>query len=448
MLVPTLVAVVLFPVPFTAILSLVAVLLFGFRYPVATAGVVVVLIPILDQAVADREFIELFGAVRLTPAVVLKAMMSLVIGSYLVRRRINPMRYRVLLPLLLWLAYLLVGCLTFHDLGLSLSMWFRLAYWTAYFVFFYVVAAERGGDGTTVRWLWRAGVTAVFIFAVSVHLAKAMGIGGDYYKVGESYGFYADPWNMAMTLPGGLALTLLYPWVFDDRRKWVKTGTILLSMITVLAAFFTMTRTSLIASLIAILVFTFSLAKVVRTRTARIMSMAACMIVVAMAFIVYRNITSTNDANQVSARWSEVDKGDIASGRLEVFYGAWNKFLNASPARKLVGHGIGAGPEAAEEFTGIYVYLHDDLLEMLICGGVIGSALYFWFFGTLYRCVLRGLCGRNVWAVAALTGLAVYNVTSLSYMRVYAVTPNTYFALAVGTSLGMLHRMQTRTVPA
>jgi methionine aminopeptidase type I len=104
-----------------------------------------------------------------------------------------------------------------------------------------------------------------------------------------------------------------------------------------------------------------------------------------------------------------------------------------------VGHGIGAGPEAAEEFMGVYVYLHDNFLEMLVCGGLIGLALYLRFFWRLYRDVLDGLIRRNVWAVAALASMAVYSLTSISYMRIYAVTPNTYFALAAGTSLGMLH---------
>ncbi len=444
LLLPLLTVAVLFPVAFTAGFLLVCILVFGFRFPVATAGVVLVLIPVIDQAVADREFMDLFGAIRLTPAVVLKAMMSLVIATYLVRRKINPLKYKSLRPLVLWLASLLAGCFTFHDLGLSLSMWFRLAYWAAYFVFFFVVASEHGHDGITVKWLWRAGAVAVLIFAASVHIAKVMGVGGEYYHVGESYGFYADPWNMAMTLPGGLVLALLYPWVFDDCPRWVRPASLALSFIISLAAFFTMTRTSLIACIFAVLLFGFSISKVLRSRSIRWMIAFALVVVVAAVLLVYRNVGSSRADSQVSARWSEVEKGDIASGRLEVYYGAWSKFVSAPPVRKLFGHGVGAGPEAAEEFTGIYVYLHDDLLEMLICGGLIGMALYYWCFISYYRLALRGLCSRNAWAVAALVGLAVYNVTSISYMRVYAVTPNTYFALVVGTSLGMLQNTYSR----
>jgi len=174
-------------------------------------------------------------------------------------------------------------------------------------------------------------------------------------------------------------------------------------------------------------------------RTSRMFALAIAMTLCAVLFVV-RNITSTASDNRISARWSEVDKGSVGSGRLEVFYAAWSKFTNASPVHKVVGHGIGAGPEAAEEYTGVYVFLHDDLLEMLVCAGLVGVALYCWCFGRLYRAVLAGFRAKDIWAVAALTSLAVYNLTAVSYMRIYAVTPNTYFVLVAGTSMGMLHR--------
>jgi O-antigen ligase len=208
---------------------------------------------------------------------------------------------------------------------------------------------------------------------------------------------------------------------------------------TVLASFFTFTRTSLIACLLATMVFAFALRYVSKTRATKALAVMAVVFVIAAVLFVYRNMTSTTRGNQVSARWSEVEKGSIGSGRLEVFYAAWTRFATASKLRQFVGHGIGAGPEAAEEFMGVYVYLHDDFLEMLVCGGLIGLALYLRFFWRLYRDVLDGLIRRNVWAVAALASMAVYSLTSISYMRIYAVTPNTYFALAAGTSLGMLH---------
>lgn len=443
-LLPALAASVLYPATCLSVVIVAVLLFIGMRYPVGTVGIVLVAIPVVDQAIADRQFADVFGAFRLTPAVVLKGMMSLVIITYLVRKRLNPLRYRPLRPMVAWLAYMLFTCFLFHDRGLAISMWLRLAYWVSYFIFFYLVATEDEAGDYKVLQLWRAGILAIAIFSVSVHIAKVMGIGGEYYKVGESYGFYADPWNMSMTLPGGLVLVLLYPWVAGDRRFWVKWACAALALMTVLASFFTMTRTSLIACLFAMVLCTFGLRKVVRSRSARVMFVVAVLVVGIAALLIYRNMTSTERGNTVSARWSETERGDIGSGRMEVFYAAWSKFVSASGARQLVGHGIGAGPEAAEEFMGVYTYLHDDLLEMLVCAGVAGVALYFWFFGRFYRDVLRGMHARSVWAVVALTSLGVYSLTCISYMRVYSVTPNTYFALAAGTSLGMLGRASNR----
>jgi hypothetical protein len=448
-MVPALVLAAVSPVAFASVLILVALLVFGLRHPIATAALVLIAIPVIDQAIADDQFTELFGAFRVTPAVVLKGMMTLVIVSYLMRSRINPLRYRLLRPLLIWLAYTMCTCLLFHDRALAFSMWMRLGYWSLYFVFFFVVAAqepaitERGATSKVI-WLWRAGLAAVAIFVASVVLAKMMGIGGNYYGVGESYGFYADPWNMAMTLPGGLVLALLYPWVSGDERRWVTSGCYALTAATVLASFLTFTRTSLIACLFAGLLFGFMLRRLVVSRQTRLVFALALVVVAGALLFVYLGMTSSKAGNQMSARWSEVDKGDIGSGRLEVFYAAWTKFANASPVRKLVGHGIGAGPEAAEEFMGVYVYLHDDLLEMLVCAGLIGLGLYCWFFARMYREVLNGFRTKTIWALAALCALAVYNLTSISYMRIYAVTPNTYFALVAGTSLGMLQAINAR----
>lgn len=448
-MIPSLVLAVVAPGAIASAVVLLTLLVLGLRHPVATAAFVLVAIPVIDQAFAEDQFTELFGAFRVTPAVVLKGMMTLVIISYFVRNRINPMQYRLLRPLLAWLAYTLCTCLIFHDRALAFSMWMRLGYWSLYFVFFFVVAAEeteaaRGSKIGQVIWLWRAGLAAVAIFAGSVFLTKLMGIGGEYYGVGESYGFYENPWNIAMTLPGGLVLALLYPWVSGDGRRWVNAGCYALAGAAMLASFLTFTRTSLIACLFAGLLFAFTLKRVVDSRQTRLVFSLAVVVVASAVLLVYRNMTSTASGNQVSARWSEVDKGDIGSGRLEVFYAAWSKFRNASPALKLVGHGIGAGPEAAEEFMGVYVYLHDDVLEMLVCAGLAGLGLYCWSFVRMYREVIAGFRVKTIWAVAGLSSLAVYNVTSISYMRIYAVTPNTYFALGAGTSLGMLHAIARR----
>jgi O-Antigen ligase len=432
-----------------------ALIVSGFRYPVRTVGAVLVAIPIIDQAVAEKEFADVFGAFRITPAVVLKATMILVIVSYLVRHRINPVRYKLLRPVIVWLGYTLSTCLLFHDRAMAVSMWMRLAYWGVYFIFFFVVAAretdesERGayvrqrsaaGPCPDVLWVWRAGLIAAAIFAGSVFLAKFMGVTGGFYGVGESYGFYDDPWNMAMALPGLLVIALSYPWVSGDRRSGTKLLCGSLGFAIVAASYMTFTRTSLIACIVAALLFVYTLKRVLASRQTRIIFALTLAMVLGGVLFVMRNVTSTASDNQMSERWSEVDNGSVGSGRLEVFYAAWSKFANASPLRKLIGHGIGAGPEAAEEYTGVYVFLHDDLLEMLVCAGLIGVFMYCWLFGALYRAALAGLREKNVWAIAALSALAVYNLTAISYMRIYAVTPNTYFALVAGTSLGVLQR--------
>lgn len=450
MLIAALICAVLAPVACMVVLMFVGLLVGGLRYPVITACIVLIAIPLVDQAVAESESANLFGAFRVTPAVVLKGMMALVVVSHLLRRRINPLRYRVLRPLLAWLGYTMITCVLFHDRAMALSMWMRLAYWGIYFVFFFVVATEAPATADLanrqspavkhVTLLWRAGLVATALFAGSVFLAKAMGVGGEFYGVGESYGFYRDPWNMALVLPGGMTLALLYPWVSGDKRVSVKRACGALATATVLASYLTFTRTSLIACLAGISIFAFSLKRIVVSKQTRMMFAFAVVVIAGVAVFVMRNVASTASTNQVAARWSEMDKGSVGSGRLEVFYAAWSKFMSASSARKLIGHGIGAGPEAAEEFTGVYVFLHDDLLEMLVCAGLIGVALYCWLFGRLYREVLAGFRRKDVWAVAALTSLVVYNLTAISYMRIYAVTPNTYFALAAGTSLGMLNR--------
>ncbi len=443
---PALLFAVLNPVAFVSVILGVGLALVGLRYSVQVAGASLVLIPVIDQAFSDNEFTELFGSLRITPGVALKAILAFVIICYLLRNRVNPLRYRLVRPLVIWLAYCGCTCLFFHDRSLAVSLWLRLLYWVLYFVFFFVVAARRPSvDGhvsiSRIAFLWRAGAVALVIFAGSVLLAKMMGIGGEYYGVGESYGFYQDPWNMAMTLPGLLVLVLLYPWVFGDRSIWTKFSCIILALVTVLASFLTFTRTSLIACLSACVLFGLTLRRTISSRETRLILVLTLVFASAAALLVWRSMAGSRAGNQVASRWSEVDKGDIGSGRLQVFYAAWSKFANASPVRKLLGHGIGAGPEAAEEYTGIYVYLHDDMLEMLVCAGLVGIVLYCWSFARIYREILHGLTTRNIWAVAALVSVCVYNLTSISYMRIYSVTPNTYFALVAGTSLGMLHSM-------
>lgn len=160
------------------------------------------------------------------------------------------------------------------------------------------------------------------------------------------------------------------------------------------------------------------------------------------SYFVYEQVQSGYGA--VAIPWSGIRGGDITSGRMIIYRGAWSHFTSAEWLEKIFGSGVGSGASIARQATGIYMPLHNDLLGMLIGGGVLGLGLYLWDFAGLYRDCFRGLRKNLAWAAAGIAGLVAYWICSMTYLQVFAVTPNTYFGIISGTSLGSSLRVGKR----
>jgi O-antigen ligase len=369
----------------------------------------------------------------------LKAITAIIIACFLWRTRTNPWRYPLVRVPLIFLVYTFLVCFRFHDRGFSLSWWLRATYWIALFVFFYVVGLRDRGSGKQVLWLWRAAFGALVLLVGSSFLAKAMGIVGDYYNVGEVYGFYSAPSNMAF----GLATLVVVPLMYALIKGRQRTTTVLtcgaLVVCTVVATYMTMVRASLVCSLVALLMFGFAVARG-GSRKALVIGLIALVISVGAVVFVYNGLTGKSHS-QVADRWSETEKrGDIGSGRLLLWYTAYSHFQSTSVTSKLVGEGFGISYDITEEFLGTHFVMHNDVIEVLLAGGIFGVALYVMMFVGLYRPAWREMRRGSYWGLAAFLSLVVYTLSSLTTTRLEAATPNTYFALIAGTSLGMLHR--------
>jgi O-antigen ligase len=428
------------PLTLTAVVCTLLVVI-SVRRPLWMIAAAIVVIPIVDQWFSTIDSEPLFGSFRINPQAVIKGMIVAVIVGHLMLTSTNPLRIRVLRPVAYFLIYLLLSCLLFHDPAVALSIWMRVSYWLLLLIFFYS-AASSADSFTDISRFWVAGMVSLAVLGVSVEMARVLGVGGEFYGVGESYGFYQDPWEVALSLPVGLVMPLLFCLVLKRSRLTALLCTGLVAL-TLLAGFHTFTRTFVVSCLIVVLLFGLSLKRMLSGK-AWIVACVCLALVIGVPYSLYTQVSS--DSSQVSQRWADVSGEQAGSGRLLVWLAGWQRFAGASLGRKVFGFGPGAGPEAVESFLGIPpVHLHNDLLETLVSAGLTGLALYLWMFIRMYKSAFGALLRGSPWGGAAFLGLVAYSVSSLTYMRMYAVTPNTYFALILGTSLGIIQRQNPQT---
>jgi hypothetical protein len=97
-------------------------------------------------------------------------------------------------------------------------------------------------------------------------------------------------------------------------------------------------------------------------------------------------------SEELIARWAfDFDRGEIGSGRVTFYTAAWNWFWKESSIMDFYfGMGFGNIFELMHAGSGIFRHTHSDLFDMLLIGGIVGLALYFFLFYTITT-LWRGL---------------------------------------------------------
>lgn len=244
----------------------------------------------------------------------------------------------------------------------SLVAYSQIVYWLV----MWSLAAASVTDARRAGIVMGGLVTGAILTAASVFYGYAVGVSTVYSAQGvaASAGWFSSGKGISGTL---LAGALISAYLSRRRRGWVFT---LITLLCLGASFVTYARAGMVALAVALCWLLFWTVKTRATSTSdwarRLMLGAAC----GVAAIVF-----TIGTTDLLERWSDVGNPDRAgSGRLVLWKAALNSFAEGDTTQQLIGRGYTGMVEAMYGAVGLLLHTHNDLLDMLGVGGLLGIA--------------------------------------------------------------------------
>jgi len=238
----------------------------------------------------------------------------------------------------------------------------QIAYWLT----IWYVGVSTITDARSAVTVASGLVIGALIAAASVYYGYITGtaLSAIYSGAGveASSGWFVSGKGIAGSLVAG---ALLAAYQGCRRHPWVS---VLLALFCMGASFLTYARSGLIAMGAALIWLSiWSLGTRFSTRSSwavRLVLASLCGAVVVIA------IVGTAD---LATRWADLDDPEKAgSGRLLLWTAAARSFLNGTTADQLFGRGFQGMLDMVYASLGVAMHTHNDLLDMLVIGGVLG----------------------------------------------------------------------------
>jgi len=231
--------------------------------------------------------------------------------------------------------------------------------------------------------IWYVGVRAITDAASALIVAKGLVVGAAITGASVYYGYITGAaletiygqagveasagWFIsAKGIAGSLiAGALLAAYLGYRRYPWTS---LLLALFCMGASFLTYARSGLVAMCAALVwLFMWSMRSRFNLRASwasRLLLASLCGAIILAASV------GTDD---LVTRWADLDDPDKAgSGRLQLWSVAARSFINGSLGEKLFGRGFQGMLDMVYASLGIAIHTHNDLLDMLVVGGVLG----------------------------------------------------------------------------
>ncbi len=154
-------------------------------------------------------------------------------------------------------------------------------------------------------------------------------------------------------------------------------------------------------------------------------------------------VPSVLGTDRLFARWGDVKQGDQAgSGRAAFWKIAIDSYLDASPSEQALGRGYHAMSEMLLTGYGMDIkHTHNDMLDMLTVGGIVGGVWLLLFAGTLLWRVL-GCHLSSIEGGASMAILLTYLLHSQFTGQIWGTDAMSYYVLSL-TCLAILAKANT-----
>ena len=301
----------------------------------------------------------------------------------------------------------------------SLGAYGQMAYWVMFWITVSVVCREEG-QAEIILWGLGAGAT---LTALSVVGGLAFG-GLNYYDedgVLSSAGWFdTSKYITGVLVCGGVVLLYLG----RKGKSWIYP---MLAGLCFVACLITYARAGAVA-LAAVLVWLPLWAIVFGHRSQR-RWLHRFLILLLVAGLAAPLLVKTDT---LFARWSDLQDSDKAgSGRATFWKVAIDGYVDATPAQQAVGYGYSAMSDMLFLNYGADIkHTHNDMLDMLLVGGVVGGAWLVFFIGSLGWKVVR----TSLFSVEGAAGTAIL----LAYLlhgqftgQLWSTDAMTYYTLSL-----------------
>lgn len=199
-------------------------------------------------------------------------------------------------------------------------------------------------------------------------------------ETGDGSELKADQNIMAINIGLGAMFALSY--FLTAKRFWTKLLALATVLLILAGVFCTGSRGALIAIVAAMLFYLFSYGHASK----KMKWLGILFIGLALAGILILLNTDILGNEYVISRFSSSYEGDFFSGRPEI----WRKYLailNNQPSGWVIGYGFGTSAKAYGNFyaTRWPRATHNDLIQLIFCGGIIAVVLFALFIRVVWR---------------------------------------------------------------
>ncbi len=261
-----------------------------------------------------------------------------------------------------------VAVIAMNDIALSrlevgtIIAYVQIAYWLT----IWYVGVATITDAPSALIVAKSMVIGALITGASVYYGYITGsaLNAVYSGAGveASSGWFVSGKGIAGSLVAG---ALLAAYLGYRRHPWVS---ILLALFCMGASFLTYARSGLIAMCAALIWLSMWS---VGTRLSSRSSWALRLVLASLCGAVI--VTALAGTADLAMRWADLDDPEKAgSGRLLLWTAAARSFMNGSPVEQLFGRGFQGMLDMVYASLGVVLHTHNDLLDMLVIGGVLG----------------------------------------------------------------------------
>jgi len=324
-----------------------------------------------------------------------------------------------------------VAVIAMNDIVLSglevsnIIAYVQIAYW----VTVWYVGVATITDARSALTVARGLVIGALITAASVYYGYVTGAalntiyGGA--GVEASSGWFVSGKGIAGSLVAG---ALLAAYLGYRRHPW---ASLMLALFCMGASFLTYARSGMIAMCAAVIWLSiWSVGTRFRSQSSwalRLVLASLCGAVIVVAMI------GTTD---LAARWADLEDPEKAgSGRLLLWTAAARSFLNGSPSEQLFGRGFQGMLDMVYASLGVVMHTHNDLLDMLVIGGVLGIiVLGLVFAGIVVQ--IRSVSSESPEFAVAVAIFLVLGCQAFFTGQLFLPDVMTFYLLAITAALG------------